>query len=146
MFAFLTSHSRYLGVVRSFWTLLIFLLVLGLSTSNTAFAEHGPGGNSANKTTTANKAGASNDASGWFTVLSAERSGEFLVITYTIRYPGMTKVKLFDDAQTLLWRSQYVNDKEGEHTLRLRATKLVGGSYTFEFDYKNFKSTYPVSI
>lgn len=63
--------------------------------------------------------------------------GEYLVITYTVPYPGMTKVKLFNGPEHMLWRSQYVNE-EGEHKLYLRSKYLKSGeNYVFEFDYKS---------
>lgn len=72
--------------------------------------------------------------------------GEFLIISYTIRYPGMTKVKLFNQTKQLLWRSQYVNDEEGEHKLVLRKNILDSGNYTFEFRYKNERKTVNISL
>ena len=72
--------------------------------------------------------------------------GNYLIITYDIDYPGMTKVKLFNGNKELLWRSQYVDDKEGEHRLVLKASVLNPGNYVFEFDYKNQKQSYPISM
>lgn len=72
--------------------------------------------------------------------------GNYLIITYDIEYPGMTKVKLFNGNRELLWRSQYVDDKEGEHRLVLKASVLNPGNYVFEFDYKNQKQSYPISM
>ena len=60
--------------------------------------------------------------------------------------PGMTKVKLFNDNKDLLWRSQYVDDEVGKHELRVKASILDPGNYVFEFDYKNQKRNYPVSM
>lgn len=63
--------------------------------------------------------------------------GEYLVFRYTVPFPGMTKVRLYDTGLTLLWRNQYVDDKKGDHRIALRATKLSSGvTYLFEFDYK----------
>lgn len=89
---------------------------------------------------------AGENPSTWFSVNGYSFKGEYLVITYTIRYPGMTKVKLFGDDQKLLWRGQYVNDKEGEHRLILRKNRLTGSAYTFEFDYKNQKQSFEITM
>lgn len=72
--------------------------------------------------------------------------GNYLIINYNIEYPGMTKVKLFNGNNELLWRSQYVDDKVGEHRLVLKASALNPGNYVFEFDYKNQKRNYPISM
>jgi hypothetical protein len=72
--------------------------------------------------------------------------GNSLIITYEIKYPGMTKVKLFNGKNELLWRSQYVDDKEGQHRLVLKASLLNPGNYVFEFDYKNQKQNYSISM
>lgn len=72
--------------------------------------------------------------------------GNYLIITYDIEYPGMTKVKLFNGNNELLWRNQYVDDKEGEHRLILKASVLNAGNYVFEFDYKNQKQSYSISM
>ncbi len=72
--------------------------------------------------------------------------GNYLIITYDIEYPGMTKVKLFNGNNELLWRNQYVDDKEGEHRLILKASVLNPGNYVFEFDYKNQKQVYSISM
>lgn len=72
--------------------------------------------------------------------------GNYLIITYDIDYPGMTKVKLFNGNKELLWRSQYVDDKQGAHKLVLKASILDPGNYIFEFDYKNQKQSYPISM
>lgn len=73
--------------------------------------------------------------------------GKYLIINYTIQYPGMTKVKMFDfSSKQLLWRSQYVNDKEGDHRLVLRREMLESGTYLFEFDYKNQKRRLNISV
>ncbi len=89
----------------------------------------------------------SSNAGTWFSILSSNLEGEYLVIRYTVRYPGMVKVKMFSENQQLMWRSQYVNSKEGEHKIVLRAKYLDPGSvYTFEFDYKNHKEQFKVPI
>jgi hypothetical protein len=73
--------------------------------------------------------------------------GEYLIINYKIQYPGMTKVKMFDnESKQLLWRSQYVNDKEGNYRIVLRRKALSSGTYMFEFDYKNQKRVINVSV
>lgn len=59
----------------------------------------------------------------------------------------MVKVKMFDIGDELLWRSQYVNAEEGEHKVVLRSKFLVSGeSYIFEFDYKNHKERFSLTI
>lgn len=64
--------------------------------------------------------------------------GEYLVINYDIPYPGMTKVKMFDSGDEMLWRGQYVNAEDGPHKLILRAGHLTSGeTYKFVFDYKS---------
>jgi hypothetical protein len=72
--------------------------------------------------------------------------GQYLIITYDIEFPGMTKVKLFNGNNELLWRNQYVDDKEGAHRLVLKASVLNPGNYVFEFDYKNQKQNYALSM
>lgn len=72
--------------------------------------------------------------------------GNYLIITYDIEYPGMTKVKLFNGNNEMLWRSQYVDDKIGEHKLIVKASLLNPGNYVFEFDYKNQKQNYAISM
>jgi hypothetical protein len=82
--------------------------------------------------------------SDWFHGVTHQWNGEFLVITYMIDYPGMTKVKLYSDSKDLLWSNQYVNDEEGKHELRVKAGILTPGRYVFEFDYKNHREEYPI--
>lgn len=79
-------------------------------------------------------------------VTGHELRGGSLVITYTIRYPGMTKVKLFNGNNELLWRGQHVDDKEGEHEFVFKASVLNPGNYMFEFDYKNQIQNYRLSM
>jgi hypothetical protein len=81
-----------------------------------------------------------------FHVTGHSIQGNLLIITYDIEYPGMTKVKLYNGNNELLWRSQYVDDKQGEHRLVLKASVLNPGNYVFEFDYKNQKQSYPISM
>lgn len=88
--------------------------------------------------------GDSSSPSDWFHVITHQWNGEFLVITYTIDYPGMTKVKLYNESKDLLWFSQYVNAEEGKHELRVKADILIPGRYVFEFDYKNEREEYPI--
>jgi hypothetical protein len=85
----------------------------------------------------ADPAASSGDSpSGIFNVTGHSYAGDILLVNYDIRYPGMTKVKLFDEEGHLVWRGQYVNDKEGSQQLKLRANLLEPGAYRFEFDYK----------
>ena len=79
-------------------------------------------------------------------VLGHSIEGNWLIIKYDIEYPGMTKVKLFNGNNELLWRSQYVDDTIGTHQLVLKASALDPGNYRFEFDYKNQKRNYPLSM
>lgn len=79
-------------------------------------------------------------------VLGHEIQGNILIIRYDIEYPGMTKVKLFNGNNEMLWRSQYVDDSIGVHELKVKASALSPGNYTFEFDYKNQKRNYPISM
>lgn len=79
-------------------------------------------------------------------VLGHTIEGNWLIIKYDIEYPGMTKVKLFNGNNELLWRSQYVDDTIGTHQLVLKASALDPGNYRFEFDYKNQKRNYPLSM
>jgi hypothetical protein len=72
--------------------------------------------------------------------------GNLLVISYKIEYPGMTKIKLFNGNNELLWRSQRVDDVNGDHELVLKASSLNPGNYVFEFDYKNQKRNYQISM
>ena len=72
--------------------------------------------------------------------------GNYLIITYDIDFPGMTKVKLFNGNNEMLWRSQYVDDKVGEHKLIVKSSMLNPGNYVFEFDYKNQKQNYAISM
>ncbi len=87
-----------------------------------------------------------NDAGMMIHITGHTIQGNYLIITYDIDYPGMTKVKLFNGNRELLWRSQYVDDKEGEHRLVLKASVLNPGNYIFEFDYKNQKQSYPIQM
>jgi hypothetical protein len=89
-----------------------------------------------------------NDGEGglMFHVTGHSIQGNYLIITYDIEYPGMTKVKLYNGNNELLWRSQYVNDKQGEHRLVLKASALNPGNYVFEFDYKNQIQNYSISM
>ena len=103
--------------------------------------EHPPLPNSSSSSET------SSESSSWFSILSSNIEGEYLIIRYKVRYPGMVKVKMFTDTQELLWRSQYVNAKEGEHKIVLRAKYLDSGSmYIFEFDYKNHKERFNITV
>jgi hypothetical protein len=72
-----------------------------------------------------------------FQVIGHSFEGNLLVITYNIEYPGMTKVKLFNGNNELLWRSQRVDDENGTHQLKVKASALNPGNYVFEFDYKD---------
>ena len=97
--------------------------------------------------TTAKCENGSGDNGSMIAINGYEIQGEYLIINYTIQFPGMTKVKLFDsDSKQLLWRSQYVNDKEGDHRIVLRHKALSSGSYLFEFDYKNQKRVLNISV
>lgn len=78
-----------------------------------------------------------------FSILSHNYQGDLLVIHYEIKYPGLTKVRMFDDSDNLLWRSQYVDDKMGPHQVVLKANRMKPGNYRFEFEYKNqFESVF----
>lgn len=115
---------------------------IALASANGLSAERFDSGKEASKT-----ADSGDDANSMFSVVGYQFQQDFLIITYNIRYPGMTKVKLFDSSQTLLWRSQYVNDEEGDHQLVLRKSALTtGNQYLFEFDYKNQKKTLSISL
>ena len=85
-----------------------------------------------------------NPVGSMFKVIGHSFSGEYLIIEYEIKFPGMTKVKMFDDEDKLLWRSQYVDDVTGVHRMVLRASRMSSGSYRFEFDYKNNYNSYIV--
>jgi hypothetical protein len=87
-----------------------------------------------------------NDAGLMIHITGHSFQGNYLIITYDIEYPGMTKVKLFNGNEELLWRSQYVDDKQGEHRLVLKASVLDPGNYVFEFDYKDQKQRYEISM
>jgi hypothetical protein len=81
---------------------------------------------------------------GTFNVTGHSFSGDVLLINYEIRYPGLTKVKLFNHEGQLIWRGQYVDDKEGSHHLKFRANLLEPGEYRFEFDYKGAVTPYTI--
>jgi hypothetical protein len=81
-----------------------------------------------------------------FRVIGHSFEGNLLVITYDIEYPGMTKVKLFNGNNELLWRSQRVDDENGTHQLKVKASSLDPGNYVFEFDYKNQIERHPVPV
>ncbi len=87
-----------------------------------------------------------NSGASWIQITGHSFQGDRLIINYVIQYPGMTKVKLFDGSNQMLWRGQYVNDEEGDHRIVLKANLLQPGSYVFEFDYKDQKLSYPVSF
>lgn len=82
----------------------------------------------------------------WIQITGHSFQGDRLVISYVIQYPGMTKVKLFNSSNQMLWRGQYVNDIVGEQKIILKASVLQPGNYIFEFDYKSQKRNYPLSI
>lgn len=82
----------------------------------------------------------------WLQITGHSFQGDRLIINYAIRYPGMTKVKLYNSSNELLWRGQYVDDKEGDHRIVLKASILMPGSYVFEFDYKDQKQNYSISM
>jgi hypothetical protein len=82
----------------------------------------------------------------WLQITGHSFQGDRLIINYAIRYPGMTKVKLYNSSNELLWRGQYVDDKEGDHRIVLKASILMPGSYLFEFDYKDQKQSYSISM
>lgn len=87
-----------------------------------------------------------NSGASWIQITGHSFQGDRLIINYAIQYPGMTKVKLFDASNQMLWRGQYVNDEEGDHRIVLKASLLHPGSYVFEFDFKNQKLSYPISF
>ena len=88
----------------------------------------------------------SNDGASWIQITGHSFQGDRLIINYVIQFPGMTKVKLFDGSNQMLWRGQYVNDEEGDHRIVLKASLLQPGSYVFEFDFKDQKLSYPISL
>jgi len=78
-------------------------------------------------------------ASDWFSVGEASAEGEFITFNYRVRYPGMTKVRLYEEGNSIpVWRGQYVNREEGEYKVRFRLKALdPSKNYRFEFDYKD---------
>ena len=89
---------------------------------------------------------AQNASKGKFNVQNHYVDGEGYTFEYYAPYPGMTKVKLFDETGHLIWRGQYI-DREGENKLRLRAAYLEEGSaYVFQFEYKLDLVRVPVSL
>ena len=87
-----------------------------------------------------------NEGASWIQITGHSFQGDRLVINYVIQYPGMTKVKLFNSSNQMLWRGQYVNDKEGDHKIVVKSGVLQPGNYIFEFEYKGQKRTYPINL
>ena len=137
--------AKYSVAMRSMWVFRLALLSFVFANpSITALAAH-----SLNPIPSLNSCpthASDSEPNGMITVNTPSVQGEYLIITYTIQYPGMTKVKMFDGSHHLLWRSQYVNDKEGEHRVILRRQSLASGNYIFEFNYKNQKRTVEISL
>lgn len=77
--------------------------------------------------------------SDWFSVEAPSPNGDFIIFQYKVRFPGMTKVRLFEgDSEVPLWRGQYVNREEGTYKVRFRRDPLEPGKkYRFEFNYKD---------
>lgn len=109
-----------------FWTVCFFAIVL--STGTLAAHPCTDGGDSGEESVS---------STGKLDLLGYTFEGEFLIIRYSIPFAGVTKVKLFDAANQMLWRGQYVDAEEGDHQIILRASRLnSGASYQFEFSYK----------
>lgn len=75
-------------------------------------------------------------------VLSHHFADGLLHIDYEVRYSGMTKVRLYNEAGNLVWRGQYLNEKEGAWQVHFRMDLLPAGHYRFEFEYKGKVVTY----
>lgn len=127
MLTYFTSNSPQKRWNLSFVVGLLCLIAPLNSTANNPGID--------NSTVTSN----GNSPSAWFSLLEMKPVGDLLYFTYKIRYPGMTKVRLYEgDSEEPVWRGQYVNQKEGVYTVRFKTTMLKSGQqYRFEFDYKN---------
>lgn len=127
MLTFFTSNSSRFRWAVCLTTGLVCLLFSLNSMAAT------PGGDDSNKLST------NSAASSWFSIVKMEPVGDLLYFTYKIRYPGMTKVRLYEgDSEEPVWRGQYVNREEGVYTVRFKTTMMKSGlEYRFEFDYKN---------
>lgn len=120
-----TSVRAHLtGLIR----VLILTLVLTLPLITTASGPNGPSGGQA-----------------FFDVQKTADSGQALSFSYTIRYPGLVKVRLLDQTNTVIWRNQYVHEKAGAYQVDFRPEMLDQGNYRLEFDYKNTVLTHTVS-
>lgn len=65
--------------------------------------------------------------------------GEFMRIKYEIPFDGMVEIRLYNEQDELVWRSQYIQTI-GENEIRLRANRLPAGTYTYELSYKGNKT------
>ena len=71
-----------------------------------------------------------------FVLKNAGFEGKLLKFYYTVPYPGLTKVKLFNESGEMIWRNQYVY-QPGNRELHLNGQMLESGkTYVFQFDYK----------
>lgn len=77
-----------------------------------------------------------------FVLKSHSISGDYLVIDYEIKYAGITKLRIYDKSNTLLWRSQYVDDIIGSHKIVLKYKNMKSGLYKFEISYKKHLETF----
>lgn len=130
MFAIVTNkRSRFLQAAR-----LVLVLLCLVGTCVAVAANPRAGGDKDGKILST-----SGSSSGWFTILEMKPVGEILHVTYKIRYPGMTKVRLYEgQSENPVWRGQYVNQKEGTYTVKFNISLMKRGQeYRFEFDYKN---------
>lgn len=77
-----------------------------------------------------------------FVLNSHSISGDYLVIDYEIKYAGITKLKIYDKSNNLLWRNQYVDDIIGNHKIVLKYKNMKRGLYKFEISYKKHLETF----
>lgn len=61
----------------------------------------------------------------------------FLVVKYNINYPGVTKIRMYDNNLQFLWRGQFLDNEKGDQEIYLRLERLTSGeTYHFELEYK----------
>lgn len=63
--------------------------------------------------------------------------GEKIIIEYSIYYPGITKLRILNQKDCIIWRSQYVNDIRGPHKIIIKHKNIQSGLYKFEIEHKN---------
>jgi hypothetical protein len=68
---------------------------------------------------------------------SVEPRDGFLVVKYNVNFPGVTKIRMYNDNLQFLWRGQFLDTEKGDQEIYLRMDRLTSGeTYFFELEYK----------